>query len=173
MSEMPPGSEPSVPEPSVPESSVPESSVSQRRVTEPPVAHTPPPPPVSTPASSGGWGPPGDTRNWLVVALLSIVTCGIYFWFWSYYVFRDNKEHSGEGVGGTVGVIFAILVGIVNLFLLPHEVGAIYEKAGQERPVSAVTGFWNLIPIVGSFIWLYKVQTAINTRWEQLGVAPA
>ena len=42
----------------------------------------------------------------------------------------------------------------------------------QEKPVSGPTGFWCLIPIVGWFIWLYKVQTAINTRWEQMGVSP-
>ena len=138
-----------------------------------PAPETPPPPPPATPAGAGGWGPPGKPRNWLTVALLTIVTCGIYGIFWQYYVFRDNKEHSGEGVGGVVGVLLAIFIGIVNVFLIPHEVGAIYEKAGQERPVSAVTGFWVLIPIVGYFIWVYKVQGAINTRWEQMGAAPA
>lgn len=132
----------------------------------------PPPPPASPVANVGGWGPPGQIRNWGTVAILSIITCGIYAIFWQYYVFRDNKEHSGEGVGGGVAVIFAILIGIVNIFLLPAEVGNIYAKAGQEKPVSGVTGFWALIPFVGWFIWLYKVQTAINTRWEQLGVSP-
>jgi hypothetical protein len=135
---------------------------------------TPPPPPPPMPvAPASGWGPPGQIRSWGTVAILTIVTCGIYGIFWQYYVFRDNKEHSGEGVGGTVGVILAIFVGIVNVFLLPAEVGNIYAKAGQEKPVNGTTGFWCLIPIVGWFIWLYKVQTAINTRWEQMGVRPA
>ena len=141
--------------------------------TPPPAPETPPPPPVPATSSTGDWGPPGQVRSWLSVALLTLVTCGIYGIFWQYYVFRDNKEHSGDGVGGTVGVILAIFVGIVNAFLLPHEVGAIYEKAGQERPVSAVTGFWLLLPIVGFFIWVFKIQTAINTRWEQMGVTAA
>ena len=139
----------------------------------PPAPETPPPPPAVNTAATGGWGPPGKIRSWVSVALLTIVTCGIYGIFWQYYVFRDNKEHSGDGVGGTVGVILAIFVGIVNVFLLPHEEGAIYEKAGQERPVSAVTGFWMLLPIVGFFIWVYKIQTAINTRWEQMGATAA
>ena len=69
-----------------------------------------------------------------------------------------------------VGVILAIFIGIVNIFLLPAEEGNIYAKANLDKPVSGVTGFWVLIPIVGWFIWLYKVQTAINTRWESLGV---
>jgi len=102
------------------------------------------------------------------VLLLTIVTCGIYGLFWYYYVFQENKEHAHEGVGGLVGVLLALLP-LVDLFLLPAEVGNIYARAGQEKPVSAATGFWNLLPLVGWIIWLYKVQTAINTRWEQMG----
>ena len=131
-----------------------------------------PPPPAPPAAAAGGWGPPGQIRNWGTVAILTIITCGIYGIFWQYYVFRDNKEHSGDGVGGGVAVIFAIFIGIVNIFLLPAEIGNIYAKAGQEKPVTGPTGFWCLIPLVGWFIWLYKVQTAINTRWEQMGVSP-
>ena len=148
---------------------------------EPTPAETPPaaedavpapaPPPPSPPATIGsGWGPPGKIRSWGVVAILTIITCGIYGLFWQYYVFEENKKHSGDGVGGVVGVILAIFIGVVNIFLLPAEEGNIYAKANLEKPVSGVTGFWVLIPIVGWFIWLYKVQTAINTRWESLGV---
>lgn len=138
----------------------------------PPPTSSVPPPPVPS-VATGGWGPPGKIRSWGVVAILTIITCGIYGLFWQYYVFQENKEHSGEGVGGTVGVILAIFIGIVNIFLLPAEVGNIYAKAGQEKPVTGVTGFWAIIPIVGWFIWLYKVQNAINRRWEQMGVTPA
>jgi len=140
----------------------------------PPDAPVPaPPPPAAPAAAAGGWGPPGKIRNWGTVAILTIITCGIYGIFWQYYVFKENKDHSGEGVGGGIAVIFALLIGIVNIFLLPAEVGNLYAKAGQEKPVHGPTGWWAIIPIVGWFIWLYKVQTAINTRWEQMGVTPA
>lgn len=135
-----------------------------------PVPAPPPPPPAAT---AGGWGPPGKIRNWGTVAILTIITCGIYGLFWQYYVFKENKDHSGEGVGGGIGLVFAIFIGIVNIFLLPAEVGNIYAKAGQEKPVHGPTGWWAIIPIVGWFIWLYKVQNAINARWEQMGVRPA
>jgi hypothetical protein len=137
-----------------------------------PVPASPPPPPAVRPATSG-WGPPGKIRSWGVVAILTIITCGIYGIFWQYFVFEENKQHSGDGVGGVVGVILAIFIGIVNIFLLPAEVGNIYAKAGKEKPVRGVTGFWVLIPIVGWFIWLYKVQTAINDRWEEMGAVRA
>jgi hypothetical protein len=105
--------------------------------------------------------------------VLTIITCGIYGLFWQYFVFTENKEYSGEGVGGVVGVILAIFVGIVNWFLLPAEIGNIYAKAGKEKPVRGVTGFWNLIPLVGFFIWVNKVQTAMNDNWEAAGAVRA
>ena len=140
----------------------------------PPVPPAPPvPAPPSAPATRAGWGPPGKIRSWVAVAVLSIITCGIYFLFWQYFVFTENKEYSGEGVGGVVGVILAIFLGIVNWFLLPAEIGNIYATAGKEKPVSGVTGFWNLIPLVGFFIWVYKVQTAMNDNWEGAGAVRA
>lgn len=138
----------------------------------PPVPSAPPPPPPP-PTAATGWGPPGKIRTWWVVAVLTIVTCGIYGLFWQYSVFRENKDHSHEGVGGAVGLIFAIFVGVVNLFLLPTEIKNIYEKAGQTSPVRWTVGLWNLIPLVGWLIWLHRVQTAINQRWEQMGATRA
>jgi len=126
----------------------------------------PPPPPA---AASPGWGPVGTPRNFWFVAFISIITLGIYYLFWQYQVFRDLKQHTGEGVGGVVGLVIGILIGIVNWFLLPSEIGNMYAKAGMEKPVRGVTGFWNLIPIVGFFIWVWKVQTAMNERWESAG----
>ena len=128
---------------------------------------TPAPPPP--PAASSGWGPVGTPRNFWFVAFISIITLGIYYLFWQYQVFRDLKQHTGEGVGGVIGLVIGIVIGIVNWFLLPSEIGNMYAKAGMEKPVRGVTGFWNLIPIVGFFIWVWKVQTAMNERWESAG----
>ena len=128
-------------------------------------APVPPPPPAASP----GWGPVGTPRNFWFVAFISIITLGIYYLFWQYQVFRDLKQHTGEGVGGVIGLVIGIVIGIVNWFLLPSEIGNMYAKAGMEKPVTGVTGFWNLIPIVGFFIWIYKVQTAMNERWESAG----
>jgi hypothetical protein len=139
----------------------------------PPAAETAPavPPPPSSPAPrAGGSGPPGKIRSWGVVAILTIITCGIYGLFWQYFMFNENKEYSGDGVGGVVGVILAIFIGVVNLFLLPTEIKNIYEKQGKHSPVRWTVGLWNLIPLVGWFIWLYKVQTAENEMWEAEGV---
>src|SRR5437868_6465779 len=99
-------------------------------------------------------GPAGQVRSPLVVILLSIITIGIYALYWFYKTFQELKDHTGEGVGGVVGLILGIFLGIVDWFLLPHEVGRTYEEAGRQAPVRALTGLWNLLPLIGSIIWL-------------------
>ena len=121
--------------------------------------------------SGGGWGPVGKVRDPWFVILISIITLGIYFLYWTYQVFREMKEHSGEGVGGPIGLIIGIFVGFVNLFLIPIEIAKMYEKAGKTvvgktPPVTWVVGLWNLIPLIGFFIWAVKVQNALNGKWE-------
>ncbi len=121
---------------------------------------TPPPPAPS------GWGPKGKVREPILVIVFSIITFGIYFLVWSYKVFHENREFSGHGVGGGLGLLFAFLLGIVNIFLLPSEIGNIYERMGRAKPVRGVTGFWNLIPLVGGIIWIFKVQGAMNRLYD-------
>jgi hypothetical protein len=134
------------------------------------MATTPPPPPP-TPAPTGAVG---MFRSPVTVILLSLVTCGIYFLYWTYKVFQEMKDYSGEGVGGVVGLVIGILISIVNVFLIPSEVGKMYERSGQESPVHGTTGFWTLIPLVGFIIWVVKVQGALNDYWEARGaVRPA
>jgi hypothetical protein len=114
-------------------------------------------------------GPPGQMRTPVVVVLLSLVTLGIYGLFWYYRVFEDLKLRTGNGVGGVVGLILGFCIGVVNLFLLPFEIGNMYAQEGLEKPVTGLTGFWNLIPLVGWIIWVFKCQDAMNARWEASG----
>jgi hypothetical protein len=111
----------------------------------------------------------GKIRSPVVVILLSVVTIGIYGLYWQYATFKEMKAYAGEGIGGGLGLLFAILLGVVNVFLMPHEVGNLYVKEGKEAPVTALTGFWVLIPIVGGIIWVVKVQGRLNQVWEEHG----
>jgi Domain of unknown function (DUF4234) len=124
---------------------------------------TPAPPP---PAAAAGAGPKGKVREPVAVIIFSIITFGIYFLVWTYKIFKENKDYSGEGIGGVIGLVIGLVIGVVNLFLIPSEIGNIYEKAGREKPVRGVTGFWNLIPLIGFFIWVFKVQGAMNRLYE-------
>ena len=114
----------------------------------------------------------GKVRSSLAVILLTIVTLGIYGLYWQYASFKELKEYSGEGIGGGLGLVLAIFVGIVNIFLLPMEVGNLYKRDGQEEPVSALTGLWILLPLVGWFIWLVKVQGRLNDYWSSHSAPP-
>jgi hypothetical protein len=132
----------------------------------------PPPPPVPEPRSPGALSiSPGSVklREPLAVALLSIITFGIYHLYWTYQVFRELKETTREGIGPVVALVIGIFVGFVNWFLLPSEIGNMYERAGKPKPVSGLTGFWNFLPIIGFFVWTFKVQGALNRQWEELG----
>ncbi len=120
----------------------------------------PPPPPAS------GWGPKGKVREPIGVAIFSIITLGIYFLVWTYKIFKENKDYSGDGIGGVIGLVIGLVIGIVNWFVIPSEIGNIYAKQGLEKPVRGVTGWWNLIPLVGFFIWVFKVQGAMNRLYE-------
>jgi hypothetical protein len=131
------------------------------------MSQTPPPPPPA--AQVGGTGAIGELRKPLTVVLLSLVTCGIYQLWWYYRDFEDMKQHSGEGVGGLLGLLLAIFCSIIAVFLLPAEVGNLYAREGQEKPITALTAFWNLIPIAGWIIFIYKVQNALNNYWGPKG----
>jgi hypothetical protein len=143
----------------------------------------PPAPPGSIPAAAPYGvaqygqghqrGPVGRTHNAGTVILLTIVTLGIYSLIWTYRQFEDFKKYSGEGLGGTVGVILGIFINPVVWFLIPAELqGNLYEREGEECPVSAIWGLWFLLPIVGNFIWYLKMQEVINDFWIRRG-APA
>ncbi|CAI9415930.1 DUF4234 domain-containing protein [Nocardioides sp. T2.26MG-1] len=121
-------------------------------------------------------GPIGQVRSTGTCILLSIVTLGIYGWFWYYKTHEEMKQHTGEGIGGAVALILAIFVSIVMPFLSSNEVGKLYERRGQKAPVTAMTGLWFLLLgwffLVGAIVWFVKTNNALNEYWKSQG-APA
>lgn len=119
---------------------------------------------MSTP--SGNTGPLGKPRGIGFGILLFIVTLGIYSLYWVFKTQDEVKEHSGQGVGGVLGLVIYIVVSIVSWFLIPSEIGKMYKLDGREAPFSGWTGLWLLLPIIGAFVWFIKVQGALNRYWE-------
>ena len=122
-------------------------------------------PPTAPPTA----GPVGKIRNPWVVIGLSIITLGIYGLVYEYKTFQEMQEYSGEGIGGALGLLLGIFCSIVLVFLFPNEVGNLYQREGQEPPVSAKTGFWILLPLIGLFIWLFKTQNRLSDFWRAHG----
>jgi hypothetical protein len=117
-------------------------------------------------------GPVGQIRPTGLTILLFFVTLGIWSFIYYFQTHEEMKRHSGEGVGGVIAVVIAVFVGVVNPFLLSHEVGQLYARRGQQPPVSAVTGLWffpGILILVGPFIWFIQTNNALNEYWRSLG----
>ena len=118
-------------------------------------------------------GPVGKIRSTGTCVLLTIVTLGIYSIFWFYKTHDEMKQHTGNGIGGPVALILALLVSIVMPFLTSAEVGNLYERKGQPKPVSGATGLWYLLLgwffLVGAIVWFVKTNNALNEYWRAQG----
>jgi Domain of unknown function (DUF4234) len=118
---------------------------------------------------------PGKPRGIGFVIVLAIVTLGIYVLYWYYKSFAEIRGWRGQGVGGFVGLLLALIP--VSIFLLPSYVGRMYkedliragqdpEQAAKDVPITGWSGLLNLIPFIGGLIYLAKVQGRLNDFWR-------
>jgi Domain of unknown function (DUF4234) len=122
---------------------------------------------MSTP--SGNTGPPGKRRGVLFVLLIGLITIGIYTIYWAYKTHEEMKQHTGDGLGGVLGLVVWIIVSPVSAFVIPSEVGKMYNRAGRASPITGWTGLWFFpfgILIIPLIVWFVKVQGALNQYWQ-------
>ena len=127
-------------------------------------------PPAGYPAAPAG--PLGKIRSTGVCILLAVITFGIYPLAWYFQVHSEMKRHSGQGIGGGIALVLAFFLGIVMPFLTASEVGGLYERRGQAKPVSGATGLWyfpGAILLVGPLVWFIKTNGSLNSYWRSLG----
>ena len=118
--------------------------------------------------NSGNTGPLGHPRGVGFGILLFIITLGFYSWYWVYKTEEEMKQHTGDGLGGVLGLVVWIVIGAVSAFVIPSEIGRMYQKDGQHPPVTGWTGLWlfpGAILIIPAIVWFVKVQGALNTYW--------
>lgn len=122
---------------------------------------------MSTP--SGNSGPLGNARGVGFGILLFVVTFGFYGWYWVFKTQDEMKQHTGDGLGGVLGLVVWILVGAVSAFVIPSEIGKMYAKDGRASPVTGWTGLW-LFPfgifIIPAIVWFVKSQGALSRYWD-------
>jgi Domain of unknown function (DUF4234) len=148
-----------------------------------------PPPPGYAPPGYGGYtqpmpavpghaqygqpqGPIGQIRPTGMIMLLFFVTLGIWGFVYYFQTQEEMKRHSGEGLGGVLALVIAIIFGLVSPFILSHEVGQLYARRGQEPPVSALTALWffpGILILVGPFVWFVQTNNALNAYWQSMG----
>ena len=168
MSDMNPPTPPPAPEPAPP-------VMGQPAAGQPVMGHPAPAGAMMpAPAAAPMMAPPlGQIRSTGTCILLTIVTFGIYTWYWYYKTHEEMKRHSGAGIGGGLALVLAIFAGIVMPFVTSSEVGGLYQRRAQQPPVSAATGLWALLLgwffFVGLFVWFIKTNDALNSYWRLLG----
>ena len=85
------------------------------------------------------------------------------------------KQHTGEGLGGVLGLVIWVIVHPVSAFVIPSEIGRMYVKGGRQPPMTGWTGLW-LFPgevlLIPAIVWFVKVQGALNRYWEEAPSAP-
>jgi hypothetical protein len=119
---------------------------------------------------SGNTGPLGRSRGIGFGILLFIVTLGFYSWYWAFKTHEEIKQHSGEGLGGVLGLVIWILISPVSGFVIPSEIGKMYKQDGREPPVTGWTGLWlfpGAILVIPAIVWFMKVQGSLNRYWEE------
>lgn len=122
---------------------------------------------MSTPLSSTGplWQPRGIGFG----ILLFIITLSLYGLYWVYKTQEEMKQHTGDGLGGVLGLVVWIVVSAVSAFVIPSEVGKMYKRDGREPPITGWTGLWlfpGAILIIPAIVWFVKVQGSLNRYWE-------
>ncbi len=118
-------------------------------------------------------GPLGERRGIGFGILLFIVTISLYGWYWAYKTQEEMKQHTGDGLGGVLGLVIWIIINPVSAFVIPSEIGKMYSNSGRTSPVSGWTGLW-LFPfgflIIPAIVWFVKAQGALNRYWESASV---
>lgn len=128
---------------------------------------------VATPWGPRWRGPVGRPKSVGLTILLTFLTCGIWQMVWSYQTHEDLHRYRGEGLGGAIGLVLAILASIAVMFTVPSEIEKMYQEEGLQPPFSTLIGLWGLLPLIGNIIWYVQVQQALNDFWVARGAAPA
>lgn len=117
--------------------------------------------------------PVGKIRSTGACILLAVVTLGIYPLVWYYQVHEEMKRHTGHGLGGALALVLGLFVGVIMPYLSSAEVGELFARRGQQKPVSGLTGLWyfpGILLLVGPIVWFVRTNGSLNAYWRSLGV---
>ena len=113
-------------------------------------------------------------RNPLGVVGLSLITLGIYFFFWWYFITREMRDHGqakgvdlGQSPGNSVLAVtlgaLIIVPAIVSEWRTAGRIEASQEAVGLERRASGPIIFILLLLIAPVGLWY--AQSELNKVW--------
>ena len=73
---------------------------------------------------------------------------------------------SDMGDAASDAVSFALRGTELLPWLVPSYVGRMYDEDRQSKPISGLAGWWIFVPLLGGFVWIWKVQSALNGFWR-------
>jgi hypothetical protein len=128
----------------------------------------------------GGAGSTAKIRNPLGVIGLTLITLGIYFLFWWYFINREMADlgrAKGEPKLGEAPVWSVVAISIGALVVIPPFVTYWRTCKRVERAQNVVLGSNNFspvlafllifIPLLGGWISAYLIQSNLNQVWER------
>jgi hypothetical protein len=113
----------------------------------------------------------GETRSPILVIVLSVVTCGIYWYVWLFMVSNEINNAAGEK---KIDPLIFFLLGLLCFPLIyvgMYKIDeALYELNGRAGlPAEKHFVIWLILSFVGvgAFFMAYQVQEQLNTLWSR------
>lgn len=135
------------------------NNVPQQPTPPPAPQYTPPTPPV-------GYGP--QKQNIALCIILSIVTCGIYMYYWLYRMTEDTKllNNDPNATSGGMVVLLSLVTCGIYLYYWMYKQGESIDAAKNARGVASSNSgiLYLILSLVGlSIVSLALMQNEINT----------
>ena len=114
----------------------------------------------------------GVNRNGLLVIVYSILTCGIYMYYWYYTVMEDINRASGEVRINSalllVGSIFCFPVIWVMLYQIDKNLARLAREEGTSYNENFI--LWLLLTFIcgiGTLIAIFQITNGYNELWDK------
>jgi len=116
----------------------------------------------------------GKVRNPVTVIILSIITCGIYYYFWLYTAMDDlNKAAGREVINPALFLILSIFVPFVVLYVF-YTMDKAFAEISKNEGITYKENFilWLILYLacgVGMYVGMYQLTEGFNALWAARG----
>ncbi len=113
----------------------------------------------------------GQVRSPALVIILSIVTCGIYAWYWIYKMSEELQRATGKStISPGVELLLCIVTCGIYLIYWFYKYGKMITEAQEQAGLNAEDNavLYLLLAIFGlGVVNMALMQSAVNKIWEQ------